>query len=117
MLRARRVQALTVFLLSMVATAAAVAGPVALGTVDLAVIRNEVAHASTQERSVAVTSFTDPSDRTASSTFDSIAGFLMLPGFEVIRGGELDSFMPQLATSTAAHGDATSRVAFRDRLC
>ena len=116
MLRARRVQAVTIFLLSMVATAAAVAGTVALRTVDLAVVRTEVAQASIAERSIAVSAPIDPSAQ-ASGAFDTVATAVAFPGFDVIRAGEMEIFPPpdsQLATPT---GTETTRLAFRDRVC
>lgn len=115
-LRARPAQAITVFLLSMVATAAAVAAPVALRTVDAAVVRNEVAQARTMERSISLVGFVNPSDRQTTGPLDSLFSLMLLPGFELIRGGELDAFTPVPQGSPIGYA-ATTRVAFRDRLC
>jgi hypothetical protein len=114
MLRARPVQAITVFLLSAVATAAAVAGPVALGAVDQSIIRKEVAGASNVERSISVTGFVNPSNE--GGPFDTLASLLRLPGFEAIRAGEFEVFGP-VAEAQEAFGSPTSRLAFRDRIC
>jgi putative ABC transport system permease protein len=116
MLRARRVQALTVWLLSTVAIAAAVAGPVALRTVDLAILRHELAGASAGELTLSVTALINPSDDAESTSFTTAATLVRLPGFDSIRGGELEAFGP-VPDGTVAEGSATSRVAFRDRVC
>jgi hypothetical protein len=116
MLRTRRAQAVTVFLLSAVATAAAVAGPIALRTVDQAVLRHEVAGASNIERTVSVNAFINPSDDGAAGQFDTIADLLRLPGFESIRAGEFEVFGP-VPDPQEAFGTPTSRLVFRDRIC
>jgi len=116
MIGARRAQAVTVFLLSAVAVAAAVAGPVALRTVDRAVGREEVAAASNTERSISVTAFTNPSEAQTAGQFDSIAKLITLPGFDPIRAGELEAFGP-VSTTDSVLLAATSRIAFRERLC
>lgn len=56
MLRARRGQALTILLLSVFATGAAVAGPAALAAVDRAIIAHEVAAAPVADRTVTLAS-------------------------------------------------------------
>ena len=78
MLRARWAQAVTVFVLSVVATAAAVAGPAALRVVDEAVVRNEVADSPTAERTIRVLSNANPSDPAAANNFEAISGLLPL---------------------------------------
>src|SRR5215472_5790042 len=99
MLRARWVQAVTVFLLSVVATAAAVAGPVALHAVDRAVVRNEVADATTAERSMTLSGAVDPSDSSGSGAFQSFANLVTIYGFHTIQAGELRAFGPVPTTS------------------
>jgi putative ABC transport system permease protein len=116
MIIARPAQALTVFLLSAVVTAAAVAGPVALREVDRSIARGEVAAAHDTELSLSVTSFVNPSASDAASQFDTIASLVDLPGFETIRAGELEAFGP-VADGKAAYGADTSRLVFRDRVC
>jgi hypothetical protein len=116
MIWARRTQALTVFLLSAVVTAAAVAGPLALREVDQSIARSEVAAAGPTERSLSVTAFLNPSASDAAGQFDTIAALVDLPGFDAIRAGELEAFGP-VADGTPAYGAATSRLVFRDRVC
>ena len=116
MLRTRRAQALTVWLLSAVATAAAVAGPVALRAVDGAIVRKEVAAASNTETSMSVSTFINPSDRQVASQFDTIVSLLRLPGFVAIRAGELQAFGP-VRDGVPARIAPTSRVVFRDDIC
>lgn len=116
MIGARRAQAITVFLLSAVAIAAAVAGPVALRELDQAIVRYEVAAASNTERSLSVTAFVNPSDTSGGSQFDTVANLVDPLGFDQIRAGELEAFGP-VPASTVAEGAPTSRVVFRDRVC
>jgi hypothetical protein len=116
MMGARRAQALTVFLLSAVVTAAAVAGPVALREVDASIARDEVAAASNTERSLSVTAFLNPSASDAADQFDTIASLVELPGFDVVRAGELEAFGP-VADPKSPYGAETSRLVFRDRVC
>jgi hypothetical protein len=116
MIGARRAQALTVWLLSALATAAAVAGPVALRTVDLGIVRGEVDAASSTERAFSVTGFVNPSSVQEAGQFDAVGALVGLPGFEVVRSGELEAFGP-VPDGVVANGKPTSRVVFRDRVC
>ena len=116
MIGARRVQALTVWLLSALATGAAVAGPVALRAVDLAIVRHEVAAAASTERAISVVGLVNPSNVGEAGQFDAIASLVGLPGFEIVRSGELEAFGPAPDGERFA-GQATSRVVFRDRIC
>jgi putative ABC transport system permease protein len=116
MIRARWAQALTVWLLSAIATAAAVAGPVALTTVDLAIVRHEVGAATNTERSLSVTAFVNPSDTQTAAQFDTVASLVALRGFESVRAGELEAFGP-VTDGRRAVGAGTSRLVFRDRVC
>jgi hypothetical protein len=117
MLRARWAQAVTVFLLSVVATAAAVAGPVALSAVDHAVVRNEVADATTAERSLMLNGAVDPSDPGGSSAFQSFTNLVTIYGFHTVEAGELRAFGPVPTGNPSLTVSGTSRVAFRDELC
>lgn len=116
MVRARWTQAVTVFLLSVVATAAAVAGPAALRVVDAAVVTNEVADSSNAERSISVTGGADPSDPGQTNGFDTVVNLLSLPGFTTIRAGEISAFGP-VENNASGLRKETSRLAFRDQLC
>ncbi len=116
MINARRAQALTVFLLSAVSIAAAVAGPAAVREVDDAIVRYEVGAASNTERALSVTAFVNPSDQESVGQFETVAKLLDRPGFDQIRAGELEAFGPVPVDQPAAES-STSRVAFRDRVC
>jgi FtsX-like permease family protein len=116
MIVARRAQAVTVFLLSAVAVAAAVAGPVALRTVDRAIGRQEVAAATNTERSISVTAFVNPSDSQATGQFDTLAKLVTLPGFDPVRSGELEAFGP-VRPGEIVELAPTSRIVFRERFC
>jgi hypothetical protein len=116
MLGARRTQAITVWLLSTLATAAAVAGPVALGAVDRAILRHELDSASATEMTLSISALVDPSDLEAATQFGTIGSLAALRGFEAVRSGELEAFGP-VADGVRAEGSATSRVVFRDRIC
>ena len=117
MMRTRRAQAVTVFLLSAVATAAAVAGPVALphGRPRDPAAGGGGARRNI-ERSFSVTAFVNPSDDSAAGQFDTIADLLELPGFDTVRAGEFEVFGP-VADGQEAFGTPTSRLVFRDRIC
>jgi hypothetical protein len=116
MIGARRAQAVTVFLLSAVAVAAAVAGPVALRTVDRAVGREEVAAASNTERSISVTAFIEPV-RAA----DGRAVRLDRQAHHAARlrpdPGRRAGGVRPVRTDRRVLLAATSRIAFRERLC
>src|SRR5690606_33465839 len=117
MIKTRRAQAATLFVLSVIATAAAVAGPVAVGAVDQAIVRQEVAAAADLERALAVSAFVDPTDSQAASYFDTISNLISLPGFDAIHAGELQVFGPIAAGFPARAEGRVSRFAFRNRIC
>jgi hypothetical protein len=117
MLRARPAQAATVLLLSMLATAAAVAGPVALRTVDLAVIEAQLSQASRAERTITMTGPDNPTDRVAAAAFDSISALLRLPGFDLIRAGQVEIYAPERSGIEPDGGKQTSWLVYRDDLC
>src|SRR5690349_4230672 len=113
MLRARWAQAVTVFVLSVVATAAAVAGPVALRAVDRAVVRNEVAYATTDETSMQLTGVGNPSSADAAAGFANYIDLVTLPGFHTIVSGELRAFGPVPAGDPRLAQAGSTRVVFR----
>jgi len=82
MIVARRVQALTVALLSVLAVAAAVGAPVYLRAVDRAVVATEVDRATADELTVA---FTSSDERTV----ELAAALLRLPGFTTIHAARI----------------------------
>jgi putative ABC transport system permease protein len=116
MIGARRAQALTVWLLSALATPAPGARPVALRAVDQRHLRSEVAAASSTERAFSVTGFINPSSVQDAGQFDAVGALVGLPGFEIVRSGELEAFGP-VPDGVVAQGKRTSRVVFRDRVC
>nr|MDT0658361.1 ABC transporter permease [Micromonospora sp. DSM 115978] len=88
MLRARRGQAIILTLLSVFATAAAVAGPAYLRAVDHAAVATEVAEADREELTVTVSGAVGGSGGRADS-FDNLAtSMLRLPGFTTVYSGE-----------------------------
>ena len=115
MIRARWAQALTVWVLSLFATASAVAGPVALRTVDEAIVHHEVAAAAAPELTVSLRQFTDPTE-TEVKRFEAITKLFALPGFQAIRSGEIEVFGP-VPDGTRAAYTPSSRVVYRDRVC
>jgi len=116
MLRARWGQALTVFLLGVVAVAAAVAGPVASRAAQAAALRLEIDAATSQERTVSVTTSLDPGQDGAARAFDNVTKLLQLPGFDSVRGGELLVSGP-VAQPAEVILAPLSRLVFRDHLC
>lgn len=116
MINARRAQAVTLFLLATVAVAAAVAGPVSSRATDAAVVRLEVANATHRERAISVVMFTDPTSPEESGQIDAVAGFVALPGFTVVRGGEVAAFGPS-ADPARVTDLAGTRLVFRDGIC
>ncbi len=116
MIRARRAQAVTLFLLAMVAVAAAVAGPVSARATDAAVVRLEVAHATQQELSLSLTAFANPTDASAAAQFDALTEVVTLPGFVTTRSGELQVLGP-VAKPDDVSGGAPTRMVARDGVC
>ncbi len=87
MLTARRVQAALVVLLSALATAAAVAGPVYTAAVDRAAVVAEVENTPPPERTVAVRAGIDSTQR---DRFDAVANELAdLPRFSTVLSAVL----------------------------
>jgi FtsX-like permease family len=114
MINARRAQAVTLFLLATVAVASAVAGPVAMRAVDAAVVRLEVANATDRERGISLLAFSDPTE--TFNQADSLTGFVSLPGFKLIRGGEHSIFGPVADPARLSTRPGT-RLVFRDGVC
>ncbi|GIF71276.1 FtsX-like permease family protein [Asanoa siamensis] len=109
MLTARRLQAALVVLLSALATAAAVAGPVYTDAVDRAAVAAEVANTAPADRTVAVRAALESTQR---DRFDALAGDLAdLPGFTTV----LSATLPVLGLEPES-GDI-SWFTFRDSVC
>lgn len=116
MMRARRAQAVTLFLLAAIAVAAAVAGPVSMRATDEAVVRLEVANATARERAISLIVLENPTAPESLRQLESLIGYVAQPGFEVIRGGELTIFGPS-ADPAAVQALTGTRLVFRDGLC
>ncbi|SNT07905.1 hypothetical protein SAMN05421812_10367 [Asanoa hainanensis] len=109
MLTARRVQAALVVLLSALATAAAVAGPVYTAAVDRAAAVAEVANTPPAERTVSVSA---PIDSTQRDRFDALANDLAdLPRFDTV----LTAVLPVLGLDSTP--GEISWLTFRDGVC
>jgi hypothetical protein len=109
MLTARRVQAALVVLLSALATAAAVAGPVYTAAVDRAAVVAEVENTPPPERTVAVRAGIDSTQR---DRFDAVANELAdLPRFSTV----LSAVLPVLGLESEP--GEISWLTYRDRLC
>jgi hypothetical protein len=104
MLRARPAAALTLGLLAMFATAAAVAGPAYLDSVDRAVVDQEVAGATPDQLSIGVTGMSDPTTTpTSGLALGAVAPTLAdLPGFTVVPAVEVNVLGLAAPGSTAA---------------
>ncbi|WP_433605252.1 hypothetical protein ACQP2P_26830 [Dactylosporangium sp. CA-139114] len=116
MLRARRGQALAVWLLSVLATAAAVAAPIYRTSIDRAVVAGEVRHAANAERTIWVSA---PVQRASGGAmpddFERLAAEkVRLSGFVSVFSTE---FLAMPAGRERAGGDQVRRVAFREDLC
>jgi putative ABC transport system permease protein len=113
MLRARPATALTLALLAMFATAAGVAGPAYLDSVDRAVVDQEVAGATTEQLSIAVTGM---SDRTSAQAVGLAVGAVAptlvdLPGFTIVSAVEVN------VLGLPAPGSAAARLVSRPDAC
>ncbi|MEV4536423.1 FtsX-like permease family protein [Asanoa sp. NPDC049518] len=109
MITARRAQAALVVLLSALATAAAVAGPVYTASVDRAAVVAEVANTPPEERTVAIQAGIDSSQQ---ERFDSLADDLAeLPRFNTV----LTAILPVLGLE--GESNDVSWLTFRDGLC
>jgi len=113
MLRARWAAALTLVLLALFATAAAVAGPAYLGAVDRSVVRQEVTAAAPNERSLsATTAFYLLAGGAPNIDLTGLASSLVaLPGVQVVYSAEI----AVLGTRAAPPG--VSRLVSRQDVC
>ncbi|MFI5908394.1 hypothetical protein [Dactylosporangium sp. NPDC051541] len=116
MLRARRGQALALWLLAVLATAAAVAAPIYLTAIDRAVVAGEARHAGGAERTIWVSS---PVERASGGAvpdeFERLAAEkVQLDGFITVFSTE---FLAMPADRDRAGSDQVRRVAFREDLC
>jgi hypothetical protein len=116
MLRNRWAQALTLAVLAMVATAAAVASPAYVGAVDRAVVDREVRAASPQELSMSISTSVskDPSDDPDESgvDFSRIGSVLIgMPGFTPVFSIDVTVLGVEKAASTP------TRLVYRQDVC
>lgn len=110
MVAARRGQALVVFLLSVFATAAAVAGPAYLAAADRAVVTNEIANSVRADRTVTLS--VPSMQREQEGAFRSLASAaLNLPGFRTVYTAQL----PVLGAEPGV--GEISYLVFREDLC
>ncbi|WP_432841295.1 hypothetical protein [Dactylosporangium sp. CA-092794] len=116
MLRSRWAQALTVAVLTGLATVAAVAGPVYLARTDRSIVDSEVARASVAERDILVTGTVESGgDGTIPATFERLAaGWLDAPGYTSVFSAQ---FAAQPADVPIAAPEQLSRVSYREGLC
>jgi putative ABC transport system permease protein len=116
MLRARWGQAVTVFVLAFLATAAAAAAPLYVTAIDRAVVAGEVAHAAPAELSLHVSGTIDRSQNgdIANDFEKTAADRVSLPGFVGVYSTE---FLAMPSSLTAAGSDQLRPVAFREGLC
>ena len=107
MLRARRVQAATVLLLCVFATAAAVAAPVAVRAVERGIVSIEVSAATSAQRSLTLNTV-ETQGSGPTNLEENATGQFALPGFD--RYFSLEHFVLGL-------GKGLTRFAFRDEIC
>jgi len=113
MLAARRGQAITLVLLSLVATAAAAAGPVYLKAVDRTIVANQLAAATIGEQTLTIGDTVErfQQSQIASAEFEDLAPpALTLPGFALVYSGEYH-------VMNVAHPNSADRLVFRDGAC
>jgi putative ABC transport system permease protein len=116
MLRARRGQTLALWLLAVLATAAAVAAPIYLTAIDRAVVAGEVRHAGNAERTLWVSA---PVERASGGAmpdeFERLAAEkVQLSGFVSVFSTE---FLAMPDGRDTAGSDQVRRIAFREDLC
>ncbi|UWP79336.1 hypothetical protein Dfulv_29725 [Dactylosporangium fulvum] len=115
MLRSRWGRALTVALLTALATACAVAAPVYVHRVDRQIVANEVAHADITARNIQLSGLVEASGGITSTTFENLAdGWLDAPGYASVFSAQ---FPAQPADLEAASAEQISRITFREGLC
>jgi hypothetical protein len=112
-LRARWVQALTLTLLAVCATAAAVSGPAYLTGVDRAVVEHELAVARPSERVLAVTATSTRSGSDTTAQFDHAVEVLgNLPGFAPILSSDVTAKNVGTGPSSGSR-----RMSYRQDVC
>ncbi|BCB82030.1 hypothetical protein GCM10022251_52830 [Phytohabitans flavus] len=111
MLAARRVQAVTVLLLSLFATGAAVAGPTYLRAVDRAVAQTEVGESDRMEQTISVSAFVGEEEEITAEGFDSVVPrTLDVDRFEVV-------YSTTFVVLGVEPGPTISRLVFRSDVC
>ncbi|UWP84011.1 hypothetical protein Dfulv_07080 [Dactylosporangium fulvum] len=111
MIRARPGQALTAFILAMLAMAAAVSAPVYTTTADRAVVASEVAAAPVEERVVRARRVSDARDRAFE---DLVPQVFAIPGFSGVFSTEYDSYV---TTADPKVDPVAPRLVYRDDAC
>ncbi|MGI5239194.1 hypothetical protein [Dactylosporangium sp. CA-139066] len=116
MLRSRWLRALTVAVLTALATVAAVAAPVYLDRTDRRIVDTEVARADASERNIVVSGTVEAGgDRTIPPTFERLAsGRLDAPGYATVFSSQ---FAAQPAELEVASAEQLARVSYREGLC
>jgi hypothetical protein len=116
MLRARRGQAFTVWLLSALATASAVAAPAYLAAVDRAIVTSELANAPGPERSLRISATVEQRfDGAMSREFEDLAAArLDAPGFVTVFSAAFAAIPGDVPSADA---DAVRRFTFREDVC
>ncbi|MFB9442842.1 hypothetical protein Dvina_15330 [Dactylosporangium vinaceum] len=116
MLRSRLGRALTVALLTALATVAAVAAPVYVARTDRQIVDTAVAQATTKERNIQVSGGVDAgSDGRIPATFERLgSGWVDAPGYTSVFRAQ---FAAQSEATPIVDADQLSRVVFRESLC
>ncbi|GAA4257654.1 hypothetical protein GCM10022255_075320 [Dactylosporangium darangshiense] len=116
MLRSRWARALTVAVLTALATVAAVAAPVYLDRTDRRIVESEVARAGAGERNIVVNGTVEAGgDGSMPPTFERLAsGWLDAPGYATVFSAQ---FAAQPAELEVASAEQLSRVSYREGLC
>ncbi|WP_433060662.1 hypothetical protein [Dactylosporangium sp. CS-033363] len=116
MLRSRLGRALTVALLTALATVAAVAAPVYVDRTDRRIVDTAVAQADVGERNILVSGTVESgSDGTMPNTFERLGtGWLDAPGYTSVFSAQ---FAVQPAAVPVADPEQLSRVVYREGLC
>ncbi|WP_433086751.1 hypothetical protein ACQP1P_14050 [Dactylosporangium sp. CA-052675] len=116
MLRSRPGRALTVALLTALATVAAVAAPVYVERTDRRIVDAAVAQASVRERNILVSGTVESgNDGTMPNTFERLgSGWLDAPGYALVFSSQ---FAAQPAEVPVADPEQLSRVVYREGLC
>ncbi|MFI5912425.1 hypothetical protein [Dactylosporangium sp. NPDC051541] len=116
MLRSRLGRALTVALLTALATVAAVAAPVYVARTDRQIVDTAVAQATTKERNVQVSGGVEAgTDGRIPTTFERLgSGWVDAPGYTSVFRAQ---FVAQSEATPIVDADQLSRVVYRESLC